>query len=384
VRAYAPSYIKYKNRKLIFNMFLENEALSRAEITRKTTMSFPTVMKVVEFLLQKNIIVECGDTVANDEGLGRRSKLLSLNANAYLAIGLEFEGKFVHIGLVNLKGDILAERTLKMKSTDKRFDLRVLLPDIREIATRHTSIPVLGIGIGLPGAIHPDNNSIVRYTNLSITKEQPFSSVFPSFVQELNIPYYIQNDANMACLGEMYLRNADDIKDLIYISLGTGLGAGIILDGDIRHGSNFLAGEIGKTIPGKVDFRELRYRKNSDLSVQNLINLNAIQNLFKVDIRSDSSLNSEIRQDIADYICEYLCVIVYNLANILDVSEFIIGGIIPDCLGDIFYERFEKYIHMISDMEDIRVSPPSSKYSGIIGGAVTVFENVIFDMFEEE
>jgi len=95
-------------------------------------------------------------------------------------------------------------------------------------------------------------------------------------------------------------------------------------------------------------------------------------------------LNSEIRQDIADYICEYLCVIVYNLANILDVSEFIIGGIIPDCLGDIFYERFEKYIHMISDMEDIRVSPPSSKYSGIIGGAVTVFENVIFDMFEEE
>ena len=60
------------------------------------------------------------------------------------------------------------------------------------------------------------------------------------------------------------------------------------------------------------------------------------------------------------------------------------NGIIPDCLGDIFYERFVKYIHLICDMEDIRISPPSSRYSGIIGGAVTVFENVIFDMFEEE
>ena len=384
MRAYAPSYIKYKNRKLIFNMFLENEVLSRAEITRKTTMSFPTVMKVVEFLLQKNIIVECGDTVANDEGLGRRSKLLSLNANAYLAIGLEFEGKFVHMGLVNLKGDIITERTLKMDNKGRMFDLRALLPDIREITTKNASMPILGIGIGMPAAINPSHNSIVRYSGFNITREKPFSSVFPSFVQELSIPFYIQNDANMACLGEMYLRNAEDIKDLIYISLGTGLGAGIILDGDIRHGSSFLAGEIGKTIPGKVDFRELRYRKSSDLSVQSLINLDAIQNLFKVDIRSDSSLGSDVRQDIADYICEYLCVIVNNLANILDVSEFIIGGIIPDCLGDIFYERFVKYIHLICDMEDIRISPPSSRYSGIIGGAVTVFENVIFDMFEEE
>lgn len=380
IRAYSPSYIKYKNRKLVFRMFLENEELSRAEIVRKTTMSFPTVMKVVDFLLQKNIIIECGDATTNEEGVGRKSKILRLNPNAYAAVGIEIEGKFVHIGLLNLKGDVIDAQTMNVESINELPNLRRLSQYIDEVRKKYSSIPILGIGIGFPGSVNPFNNSIVKYKYL-VKEEKTFSSLFQSFTEQLDIPFFLQNDVNMASLGETFLRRTDDVNDLIYISLGTGLGAGIILDGEIRHGANFYAGEIGKVILGDVDLDE--QKKLSTQTLESFINLDAINRIFKVDIRSGNNVSDKTKKEISNYICKQLCLIINNLAYILDIPEFVIGGIIPDYLGDVFYDSITEYVQKICDLE-VKISPPLSKYNGIIGGAVTVFENVLLNMFEEE
>ena len=108
--AYVPEYLKSKNRQTVFNMFVKNMTLSRAQIVQETEMSFPTVSKAVDFLISRDIVRESKETSLPAKGPGRRRNQLVFNPAAFYALTLAFEGSSVEIGIADLAGGILRKR----------------------------------------------------------------------------------------------------------------------------------------------------------------------------------------------------------------------------------------------------------------------------------
>ena len=109
--AYVPEYLKSKNRQTVFNMFVKNMTLSRAQIVQETEMSFPTVSKAVDFLISRDIVRESKETSLPAKGPGRRRNQLVFNPAAFYALTLAFEGSSVEIGIADLAGGILRFET---------------------------------------------------------------------------------------------------------------------------------------------------------------------------------------------------------------------------------------------------------------------------------
>lgn len=159
-----------------------------------------------------------------------------------LVLGIDIGGTFTKFGFVDIEGNILAED--KMPS-DNHNDINLFIKDLKEavLARKKKDFNLKGIGIGAPNGNYY-NGTIEYAPNLKwkgvINLNQLFSSTF-------ELPVVVTNDANAAALGEMLYGGAQDLKNFIVITLGTGLGSGIVANGQVIYGHDGFAGELGHT-----------------------------------------------------------------------------------------------------------------------------------------
>jgi len=383
MNSYIPSYIKTKNRKMIFDLFRTHSTMSRAEIVRITGMSFPTVLKVIDKLLELGILIEL-EEMEQPNGAGRRGHLLRFNSRAYCAIGIEFEGRVANIGLVDLHGNCQYSRKIFLSINDNQLELKNLNSEINnliELAKRE-AVPILGIGIGFPALINPQEKSILHMTSLNILNPIPFDQAFPAFTSALTLPYYIENDVNFACRGEAYLRRHNDAyQNLLYVTLGTGCGAGIMLNGELWNGSAFRSGEIGHMLIPYHLFDSSEEQKA--IIFENLINLEAISKQFHVNLQQEENLQEELRNQICDYLSPYLAYLFVNLSQLMDIQNYILTGLIPNVLGNSLYEKLQANINQLQIYHSLRIEASISQNSGVIGAAITALEYRLGELFNE-
>ena len=242
---YLPNYLKGKNRRLVFDLLRERGQMSRAEITRDTGMSFPTAMKVVDAFLEKGLLVELDET-GPAAGAGRKGRLLRFEPGAYRAVGVECEGRFARVGLADMAGGVQARETIELGDFARTRDLSPLAAAIRRMCAAANGAPVLGVCIGFPANLDPDAAAIVSYAAMDIQQPTSFAQVFPAFWREVELPVYLENDANLACEGEAFLRRgAGGAANMLYLSIGSGCGGAVRLDGKLRRGARCRAGEVG-------------------------------------------------------------------------------------------------------------------------------------------
>ena len=374
MNTYQPNFLKSQNRKLVFDLFKEHEKLSRSQITKLTNMSFPTAMKVVDFLISKEIVHDIGEMENSITGPGRRSKLLEFNPDAYHAIGVEIEGQIANIGKVNLNGEIRDVETVIIEDPYNLKYFHTIIEIINKMRLS-TPIPILGVGIGFPANINPTTNEIISYDPLAITEPINFYSLIPLIETQLNIPLFIDNDVNLACAGEHLINNNDS---LVYISLGSGLGAGIILEGTLWRGLNHRAGEIGNflTNPLKKGLKTLPGLHN----MESKININALNQKFGIALEDKSDLDQETINNIIVEIIPVLSTVIYNIQSILDVKTFVLSGLIPNKLdGQLYAKLMELFSTLPPDIGPVTIKPPSGKYPVISGAASIVFQQTIFE-----
>lgn len=162
-------------------------------------------------------------------------------------IGIDVGGTTIKAGLVDDKGNILVKDSVVTRAKE---DQEVLFADIANLAKsiaakggcRLTDIE--SIGIGCPGSVDSDAGLVLYANNVNL-----FNSPMGKRVSELTgLPVYLGNDADCAALGEFYALNDDSIKNLVAVTLGTGVGGGIIINRQIFSGSNGTGGEIGHIV----------------------------------------------------------------------------------------------------------------------------------------
>lgn len=159
-----------------------------------------------------------------------------------LAIGIDIGGTNSKFGIVDLDGNILAQSRIKTRQfPDYSFFLNTLKEEIEKL---HPMDDVIGVGVGAPNA-NTYNGTIVNPPNLPWKGVSEFAKEAEKVFSRKCI---LTNDANAAALGEMVYGKAKNMKDFVVLTVGTGLGSGIVINGDLVYGKHGFAGELGHTL----------------------------------------------------------------------------------------------------------------------------------------
>ncbi|WP_411107090.1 ROK family protein [Streptomyces sp. cmx-4-9] len=215
-------------------------SLTQAEIARATGLSAATVSNIVRELKDAGT-VEVTDTSAG----GRRARSVSLSGDAGIVIGVDFGHTHLRVAVGNLAHQVLAEESEPLDvdaSWAEGFDRAEALVG-RLIAGIGVSLQkVIGVGLGVPGPIDVESGTLGSTAILpgwaGINPRQELS-------QRLGVPVYVDNDANLGALGELVWGSGRGVKDLAYIKVASGVGAGLVINGRIYRGPGGTAGEIG-------------------------------------------------------------------------------------------------------------------------------------------
>lgn len=165
-----------------------------------------------------------------------------------VAIGVDVGGTKINAVAIDETGKILAKVVAPTNaSKGKTVAIRNILSVIKQIITlaQNKNLHPTGIGIGAPGPLNPETGIIIKAPNLPGWKNVPLRNIISAHT---NLPVVLENDANAAALGEYYFGAGKNAKVMLLLTLGTGVGGGIIIDGKIFSGANFIGAELGHTI----------------------------------------------------------------------------------------------------------------------------------------
>lgn len=160
-------------------------------------------------------------------------------------VGVDIGGTKIAVSLGTQKGEVLGKTVFSAKKSKKasalldqiQFSISELLSE-RGLGKQH----LLGIGVAIPGAIDPRRQMVLKSPNSPYWENFPIK---PVFMRKFRIPVVIENDANAAALGERYFGLGKGVDHFLYITVSTGIGSGIVVNGSLVRGEKGTAGEIG-------------------------------------------------------------------------------------------------------------------------------------------
>ena len=218
--------------------------ISRPEISQKLGINIVTISNYIEEFVKQKLVLEKEFDVS--EG-GRKPVLLDLNPQSAFAIGVGLNLMNMVGLLIDTKGNIILKTQVKRPESSVKEIVEVLFEIIREIIRRSKRYlqNVKGIGVGMAGIINREDGSIhwpERLNNHNYTYASINLPLKDLIEKEFGLPTVIGNDATAACFGEQWLDLESGVKNVIYMV--SGVGCGIMINGEIYAGSKGCAGEI--------------------------------------------------------------------------------------------------------------------------------------------
>ena len=232
--------VKKMNQKVLLDEIVTNSPISRARLSEITGLNKSTVSSQVNTLIEKNLIFEIGQGQSSG---GRKPVMLVFNKNAGYSIGIDIGVDNINAILTDLKGNIVIDQhqQLEKPSLDKNKD--VLFSMIKDLIKKMPDSPygLIGIGLCVPGLVNTEQK-VVFTPNIDWNYNLDLKSLIE---QEFQVPVFIENEANAGAYGEKVFGAAKNFNNLIYVSVGTGIGIGIVINNDLYRGVNGFAGEMG-------------------------------------------------------------------------------------------------------------------------------------------
>ncbi|KOP71950.1 ROK family transcriptional regulator [Cytobacillus solani] len=244
--------LKTTNKKVVLQCIKENQPISRAEIASKLQISKPTVSLLVDELVQENWVLEKGIGMASSQG-GRRPIQLCFNEKAGYVIGTDIGGTKVKTVICDLIGNIICSSSFKTNHYLQTGLLKQIHKEINCMIQTYQldSSKMLGMGVGIPGITEPTNGVVVEAPSINWVR-YPFITEAKRY---FSFPIFVDNDVNVAALGEQWLGNGRSKDNILFIAVGTGIGSGIIIHNQLYRGSSCAAGEMGYMVTDKNDMR---------------------------------------------------------------------------------------------------------------------------------
>lgn len=319
---------------------------SRADVARDLGMSPATAGRAVRRLLHANALREVGQ---GESAVGRRPTLLEYNPLRGFVVGVDLGGMSCRIALTDLQGEILYSEAVPVHQTGAE-PLDVLTAGIARALDRSRDLPspVKSLGVGVPGVVTQPGGVVSRAPNVG-WEGVPVGHLLQ---ERFGIPVLVENDVNLAALGEAWRGSAHGMTDFAAISIGTGIGAGIVVGGDLLRGRHNAAGEVGYVVPGE---RYLTQPHGQDGCFEALAagpgiarhaaevlrrdsrpsTLRDLPNISTADVFAHYKAGDWAARAVVDDLTDHIALLVINMAAMVDPELVILGGSVGLALDDL-------------------------------------------------
>ena len=234
------------NRSAILDYIRRQGPTSRPSIAKELQFSLPTVMRIIDELIEEGLVISTGEKEFSG---GRRRPLLEINSKDNVIIGIDLGGTDIYGAVTDLSGSVLAEKKLDNQpaAAEVSYERLAHLIDCLAKSEVIAGRKILGLAVGTQGLTNHHEGIVLR-DPIQNWIDYPLKQ---KLFQEFGIPTVIDNDVNLAALGELWFGVDQNACNLVLITIGNGIGAGMILDGTLYRSTNYLAGEIGYFLPNK-------------------------------------------------------------------------------------------------------------------------------------
>ncbi|MBT32890.1 MAG: glucokinase [Thalassobius sp.] len=296
-------------------------------------------------------------------------------------LGVDIGGTNVKIGLVNTEGELLYKEKFPTKEVSANKDFagnfsRILAAQLKK------NPEVKKVGIGVPGTVSKDRLTMLELPNIPSLNKVPFVKILKEKFPE--IIFHTDNDANAAALGEFYFSKRKMPDDFIFITLGTGVGGGAVIDGQIFKGGDGNGMEIGHIIASNGRTIEENIGKKGILgmaltTVEGYKGKSVLSKMGKLDpkkVVKAAHKHDKLALEIFVEVGKYLGEAIVSAVRLLDVKTIIIGGGVSDTFEYVqisMNKTLKKYLTpYYLDKMDIRLATLGNN-AGIIGAASLCF-----------
>ncbi|WP_133802221.1 ROK family transcriptional regulator [Kribbella caucasensis] len=241
VRAGSKELIREINASLVLAE-LRQGLVSRTELAKRTGLSLPTVSEIVADLLNTGVVEE---REVGSSGGGRRPVLLGLKADAGYVIGIKVTETRVIAVLTDLGAQIVERATETVSGGDVGTVVRAVAKVVRRLgrSKQGKSRQVYGVGVGLAGVIDRASG-VVRHATYADWHDVDLAGLL---AKRIGLPVVVDNDVNTLVANEQWFGAGRGVSDVAVVSIGRGVGLGMVLDGRLYRGAGGGAGEFGHT-----------------------------------------------------------------------------------------------------------------------------------------
>jgi predicted NBD/HSP70 family sugar kinase len=240
-----PPLLKNLNERTVLETIRDGAPISRAEISRRAGISKPTVSLALKALLEAALVRESAD---EPDGPTYGAVYFEPVPDAALVVGLDLGARFLRSAVCDLRGTIRARQDVELRppAADAAVDVAPSLLASLLASTGIDSDVIDAVIVGVPGVVDARSGT-VKVTHMRDLDGRAFGS---ELSERLNLPVTLENDINLAALGEQWLGVARGVDDFVFLSVGTGLGAGLVLHGELHRGHHGAAGEVDYALIG--------------------------------------------------------------------------------------------------------------------------------------
>ncbi|MBQ8391845.1 MAG: ROK family protein [Clostridia bacterium] len=304
-------------------------------------------------------------------------------------IGIDVGGTSIKAGVVNHAGDIITKYAVPTPLDNNENFLKAMLESV-QVALKEANVKadeIEAIGIGAPGVVDREKGLLVNSPNIPY-----INAPVREYLQKnlKNVPVLVENDANSAALGEYY--KADNAKNFVFITLGTGVGGGVVIDGKLFTGTNGAAGELGHVVihaGGRKCGCGREGCWEAYASVTGLIKttkehkdeIKGIKEGDRISGRTVFELAKKGDKDaerVRNMWIEEVAIGITDMVNIFQPDELVVGGAISK-EGDVIMEPIREYVkkHSFNVGELKRTNIVASRIGGDAGiiGAALLYKN---------
>jgi predicted NBD/HSP70 family sugar kinase len=232
--------VKEINTSIVLDTIIRYHSISRARISELTGLNKGTVSSLVQELIHHHLVFETG---SGESSGGRKPVMLQFKDDTGYVVGVDLGVNYILTLLTNLQGTIISEHRESLTELNAHIVIPLLTKSIDIVVAQAPKSPygIIGIGIGVPGMVD-SNGTILLAPNLGWANIDIRKAVQVYYPQ---IPIFVENEANAGAIGEKEYGIGKHVSNLIYVSIGIGIGTGIILNNEVFRGTAGFSGETG-------------------------------------------------------------------------------------------------------------------------------------------
>lgn len=239
LRAGSKHLIREINQAIVLDTVRAHGALSRTDIAARTELALPTVSAIAAELIETGLLVERSTRVSTG---GRPAVLLELNAQAGYVVGVKITERLATLVVTDLEAAVVARTEVELPAADPDAIAAVLAAAVRGLNVPGRTM--LGVGVGMAGVIDR-TLGLVRHATYFGWRDLPFGAMLE---RALELPVVVDNDVNALTAAEQWFGAGRGVAHFLVISLGRGVGMGMVLDGRLYRGAGGGAGEFGHMV----------------------------------------------------------------------------------------------------------------------------------------